>query len=278
MSNRPKAKSPSAAQKRVTTARGRTVAAQRRQATRSRTTWIVVGVAVVVLVALIVAIVVAQSGSSNKAGTVAADPTVVVGKVVAVDDSTISTVGSGSSANLPTAISAPPLTKDGKPLVLYVGAEYCPFCAAQRWAVVQALSRFGTFTGLTLTHSDPKDAYPNTPTFTFHGATYTSSVVAFEGVETQTVDHQPLDTLTSDQGALFTKYNAPPYVPASAQGAIPFIYFGGSYLLSGASYSPQTLQGMTADEVADALADPEQRGRQGHHRCGQRDHRHRSAS
>ena len=164
----------------------------------------------------------------------------VVGKVVAVDDATISTVGQGSSANLPTAISAPPLTKDGKPLVLYVGAEYCPFCAAQRWAVVQALSRFGTFTGLTLTHSDPKDSFPNTPTFTFHGATYTSSVVAFEGVETQTVDHKPLDTLTSDQEALFTKYNAPPYVPASAQGAIPFIYFGGSYVLSGRSTSAST--------------------------------------
>ena len=41
------------------------------------------------------------------------------------------------------------LTADGKPLVLYVGAEYCPYCAAERCAMVQALSRFGTFSNLT---------------------------------------------------------------------------------------------------------------------------------
>ncbi|MGZ4704637.1 MAG: DUF929 family protein [Acidimicrobiales bacterium] len=256
MSNRPRAKGPSKAQTKVTTARGRTVAAQRRQASGSRTTWIVVGVAVVVLVALIVAIVVSQSGSSNKAGTVAADPAAVAGQVAAVSDATITTVGQGTAKVLPVAISAPALTKDGKPLVVYIGAEYCPFCAAQRWAMVQALSRFGTFSDLSLTHSAGDDVYPNSPTFTFHGSTYTSSVVAFEGAETQTNDHKPLDTLTPDQEALITTYDAPPYVAAASKGSIPFIDFGGSYILSGASYSPQVLQGMTADEVAAALADP----------------------
>lgn len=256
MSNRPRTKSPSKAQTKVSTARGRTVAAQRRQASGSRTTWIVVGVALVVLVALIVAVVVSQSGSSNKAGTVAADPTAVAGQVAAVDSATITTVGQGSAKVLPVAISAPALTKDGKPLVVYIGAEYCPFCAAQRWAMVQALSRFGTFSDLSLTHSAGDDVYPNSPTFTFHGSTYTSSVVAFEGAETQTNTHKPLDTLTPDQEALITTYDAPPYVAASSKGSIPFIDFGGSYILSGASYSPQVLQGMTADEVAAALADP----------------------
>ncbi len=81
-------------------------------------------------------------------------------------------------------------------------------------------------------------------------------MVAFEGVETQTVDHKPLDTLTPDQEALITTYDAPPYVPSSSKGSIPFIDFGGSYLLSGASYSPQSLQGMTADQVSAALSDP----------------------
>ncbi len=38
-----------------------------------------------------------------------------------------------------------------------MGAEYCPFCAAQRWAMVNAFSRFGTFTGLTTTHSSSTD-------------------------------------------------------------------------------------------------------------------------
>ena len=42
--------------------------------------------------------------------------------------------------------------------------EYCPFCAAQRWAMVSALSRFGTFSGLKTIHSSSSDADPNTPT------------------------------------------------------------------------------------------------------------------
>ena len=56
------------------------------------------------------------------------------------------------------------LTQNGKPEVLYIGSEYCPFCAAQRWAMVNAFSRFGTFTGLTTTHSSSTDTDPNTPT------------------------------------------------------------------------------------------------------------------
>jgi ribosomal protein L34 len=256
LSNRPNPKKPSGVQKRATTAHGRTVAAQRRQASSNRTVWIVGGVAAVVLVALIVAVVVAQSGSSNKAGTADADPAAVASQVTGVTDATITAVGQGSVKNLPTAITAPALTKDGKPLVVYIGAEFCPFCAAQRWPMVQALSRFGTFSGLTLTHSTPDDSFPNTPTFTFHGATFTSADLAFEGVETQTVDRKPLDELTADQEALITKYDAPPYTPAGSKGSIPFIDFGGSYILSGALYSPQVLAGMTPDEVAAALSNP----------------------
>ena len=256
MSNRPNPKKSSSAQKRVTTSRGRTVAAQRRQASSNRTMWIVGGVAGVVLAALIVAIVVSQSGSSNKAGTATADPATISSQVVGVTDATITEVGQGSVTTLPTAITAPPLAADGKPLVVYIGAEYCPFCAAQRWPMVQALSRFGSFSGLTLTHSAGDDVYPNTPTFTFHGATFTSDVLSFQGVETQTVDRKPLDDLTADQKALITKYDAAPYVPAASKGSIPFIDFGGSYVSSGAMYSPQVLAGMTPDQVVAALSDP----------------------
>ena len=34
------------------------------------------------------------------------------------------------------------------PEILYMGAEYCPYCAAQRWSTIIALSRFGKFSGL----------------------------------------------------------------------------------------------------------------------------------
>jgi hypothetical protein len=32
--------------------------------------------------------------------------------------------------------------------MLYIGAEYCPYCAAERWPLVMALSKFGTFSNL----------------------------------------------------------------------------------------------------------------------------------
>ena len=78
--------------------------------------------------------------------------------------------------------AAPALTSGGKPEVLYIGAEYCPYCAAERWAVIVALSRFGTFSGLAPIRSAAKDGggnaepYPLTPTWTFAKASYTSIV------------------------------------------------------------------------------------------------------
>ena len=65
----------------------------------------------------------------------------------------------------------------GKPRVLYVGAEYCPYCAAQRWAVAAALSRFGTFADLSETASATDDIHPDTATLSFHGSSYTSEYV-----------------------------------------------------------------------------------------------------
>ncbi|HSY14714.1 MAG TPA: DUF929 family protein, partial [Jatrophihabitantaceae bacterium] len=49
-------------------------------------------------------------------------------------------------------------------------------------------------------------------------------------------------------------YDGPPYF--SQAGAIPFIDIGGRYLVSGASYDPQLLQGMTHEQIAAALSDP----------------------
>src|SRR5262249_48840261 len=116
-------------------------------------------------------------------------------------------------------LNGAPLLKDGKPLVLYLGAEYCPFCAAERWAMVVALSRFGTFSGLTITHSSSTDTYPKTPTFSFHGASYTSTYLSFDGVETRGNElsggqYPVLDVPTAEQQQIFKAQD-----PA---GSIPF--------------------------------------------------------
>ena len=75
---------------------------------------------------------------------------------------------------------------DGKPEITYVGAEYCPYSAAERWALAVALSRFGTFSHLSGTHSSSTDVYPNTQTLSFYGSSYSSPYVDFQAVEEAT--------------------------------------------------------------------------------------------
>jgi hypothetical protein len=78
--------------------------------------------------------------------------------------------------------------------------------------------------------------------------------VETEGNEVVGGSYGPLDTLSAADQRLFATYNAPPY--AASAGSIPFVDIGGRYLISGASYSPQVLQGETHRQVAAALADP----------------------
>jgi hypothetical protein len=213
----------------------------------------------VVVAALVVALVV-RTSSDGTAPPAAPAPASVVSKVTGLPASVMTAVGLGSAA-APKPLTAPPLSKDGKPLVLYIGAEYCPFCAAERWPMVIALSRFGTLADLGLTHSSGTDVYPNTPTFSFHGAGYQSPYLAFEGVELEGNElsggrYPDLDVPTPAQKAIFDTYDAPPYVAVGAAGSIPFVDLGGRYLVSGATYSPAVLAGRTADEIATQLADP----------------------
>ena len=79
-------------------------------------------------------------------------------------------------ANPLSPVAATPVHKDasGKPIVLYVGGEFCPYCAAERWSPVVALSRFGTFSNLTLLRSSSTDMFPDTRTFSFAGSHYSS--------------------------------------------------------------------------------------------------------
>jgi uncharacterized protein DUF929 len=170
-------------------------------------------------------------------------------------------IGTGSAVSYPLQVDTPPLRDGDRPTVLFMGAEYCPYCAAERWALVLALSRFGRFSGLHLTHSALDDDYPDTQTFTFHGASYRSAYVTFEAVEMTTnrrvgPNYEPLETPTPVQRTLMTTYDGPPYFAPSSTGGIPFIDFGGQYLVAGASYDPAVLHGMTSDAIAAAVSDP----------------------
>jgi hypothetical protein len=243
------------------------MAAQRRAEERRRRLLIAaaaVGAVVLVVGILIVVKLTGGSGGGSATPAASASPasSAVLSAVTSVPADTLDKVGTGKVAKLPSTLTGQPaLTDGGKPLVVYLGAEYCPFCAAQRWAVVVALSRFGTFSNLGQTYSSSSDVYPNTPTLSFHGASYTSQYLAFQGVEMESNQRQgngyaPLDTLTPQQQDLLKKYDAPPYVDANSAGAIPFIDFGNQAVISGASFDPQLLAGKTHQEIAAALSDP----------------------
>jgi hypothetical protein len=232
-----------------------------RRAERRRQALMAGGSVIAVIAIVVVFIVIKALGKPAEASGAAALSGSVASEITSVPVSTLNTVGQGDALAFNPKPIVPitggkPLTSGGKPEVLYIGAEYCPYCATERWAMTVALSRFGTFSGLHFIHSDPTDIYPNTPTLTYYQSTYTSKYVTFVPVETLTVSKQALQTPTTAQDALYKQYDSPPYVASSEKGAIPFVDFGNKYLLGGTQYNPQVLHGKTWREIANALRDP----------------------
>jgi hypothetical protein len=200
-----------------------------------------------------------STGTGN--GTTAL-PAGVLADVASVSPSTLAAIGDPSGLSLPAKITgkqAVLIASDGKPEVLYIGAEFCPFCAAERWAMVQALSRFGTFSGLSATHSSTSDEFPDTQTFSFYGSTYTSPYLDFTPVEEETNQivgggYGALQQPTAAENSLLSTFDVAPYT--SEPGSIPFVDIGNQYLIVGASYNPQILQGLSMRDIAKDLNDP----------------------
>ena len=265
-----------ASRAKVEPSRREKIAAQQaaaRRAEQRRRLLIASGSVLVVLVVVIVFVVVklnskpgTDTSSNGPTGSALA---AVVKTVTSVPASTLNAVGSGSKQVTagPQSIKGTALTENGKPEVLYIGAEYCPYCGAERWAIIVALSRFGTFTGLATIHSAAADGagnaepYPDTPTWTFLHATYSSPYLTFTPVETYTNIpdksngfYTTLETPTTAEEALLTKYDVPPLVPSGDNGAIPFLDFGNKYASAGVSYSNNVLAGLKWAQIAADLS------------------------
>ena len=218
-----------------------------------------VGVVLLVIIVLIgVKLAFTNSAASSDNQPV---PAPVLAAMEQIPAATFDTVGKGTASINPVVLPGPPLQSGGKPELLYVGAEYCPYCAVQRWSMLAALSRFGQFSGLQLMTSAPNDVYPSTPTFTFVHATYTSGYLAFASVELETNQavnghYQKLQSMTPAQAQIFQQFDAPPYVAQSAVGTIPFLDVANHYLLNGSPFSPQVLHGETWQQIAQAVQQP----------------------
>ncbi len=171
----------------------------------------------------------------------------------------LTTVPAAVWAKLATRGAVPAEVVRGKarPSLLYVGAEGCPFCAAERWPVIVALSRFGHWSGLDLMRSAPNDAsYQNIPTLSFLHSTFRSRYLTVTTKETAgrflgpSGFYPPLMKLTKVEQATFNRYDGPPYIPQKYRHSIPFLLVGGRYLWIGSAISPGLLSGRAWSAIA----------------------------
>ena len=161
----------------------------------------------------------------------------------------------------PAAANTRPLTSGGKPEILYVATEYCPYCVAQSWPLIIALSHFGQFSGLTLSRSPTFDGVAPVDGWTFYGSSYTSRYLAFAPVETYSnvlvspkdnpadrTSYRRLQSLTAAQQAAFRRLDV--------GGQTPFTDFGGRFSETGSAIIPAALAGLTWSQIAADLRRP----------------------
>jgi hypothetical protein len=201
--------------------------------------------AVIVVVGIAVGVYATQD-HTKKGNTTNVANQAVTTAVTNVPTDVTDKVGVGTGSGPSKVLTGDALTADGKPKVLYVGAEWCPYCAAERWALAESLSRFGTLTDLGQTASSPNDVDPNTPTLSFHGSKYSSDYISLTAAEIEDGDRKALDTLDAADSKLFTTIGGQSF---------PFIDIGGKYQF-GVQYDPGVLSGKTHGQIADAMSDP----------------------
>jgi len=126
----------------------------------------------------------------------------------------------------------------GKLFVFFMGAEHCPYCAAERWAIVRALSKYGQWSGLKQTMSAARDEpFLNLPTYDLIEATYTSPHIEFVSREIKDRDFKPLQKLLKTEEKIVRRYNPEKH--------IPFLLIGGRFMQLEAGFSAKIFIGHT---------------------------------
>lgn len=222
--------------------------------------WLALGVVVALLGTLLLVKVVGGTDAPHTA--LALTSSQVFGEVTGVRTSVADDVGVAS----PTVPVVPPTVVTGTllqtvvgakglalPEVLYLGTEFCSFCAAERWPLIVALSRFGSFNQLFDMQSSPVDYAPGTPTFSFDDTTYASRYLVFQPFEVQSDvlgahGYTPLMAVPTDVRRVLDRFD-----PTSTY---PFVDIANHVVVLQANLSPETFAGLTRDQIAAGLGDP----------------------
>jgi Domain of unknown function (DUF929) len=183
----------------------------------------------------------------------------VVRQVTTVPAAALTGVRPGQAAVPLQAVRTPgpPLSIGSKPAIVFISEESCPFCAAERWPLVVALSHFGIWTHLGSTRSSATDVYPNTATLSFRAARYRSTELTVRTTELTDDADRPLQAQTPLDTRLIDTYDVPPYVNSADQsGAVPSLDIANRYIMVGAQYTPRLLAGLSAAQIASQLTYP----------------------
>ncbi len=239
------------------------IAAERaaRKRAEARRRLLVAGAAVTAVLAVLAALVTVKL-TATPARPVASESqasAAVVRQVTTVPTAVIARMSPGQAITPLQAVgtSGPPLTLGGKPAIVFVSEESCPFCAAERWSVAVALSHFGTWSRLGATTSSATDVYPDNATLSFRAAVYRSTELTLRTTELADNVGRPLQAQTPLDTRLIGAFDVPPYVNSADQsGAVPFLDIANRYILAGAQYNPQVLAGLSAAQIAGQLSHP----------------------
>jgi hypothetical protein len=130
------------------------------------------------------------------------------------------------------SITGPAYFTSGKPILVSATGEYCSPCALQRWPLIMALMRFGNFTDLEyMTTSISEGDYA---TFAFAASSYQSPYVVFQPYEVKDRAGNPFQTMPANYSSANQQHGG---------SSIPFLDFGGKYVISGALLSNPGLLG-----------------------------------
>lgn len=205
---------------------------ERRRARRNRTLFKIIG-GVVAAVAIASAFVFALRSQGGSTGTVVA---------ASLGGPTNDLPGHAGGNFTPIHQT---VRSTGKPEILFVGTQFCSFCAAERWAIVKALGQFGTWTNVhRATQGGSTAGFSAVPTFDLTNSGYHSKYVAFDGKDLQDYNGNTLQTLNSEEQALWQQYDP--------QGSTPMVLVA-DHVRLGAGYSPGDIDGQSFATVQNAL-------------------------
>jgi hypothetical protein len=147
-------------------------------------------------------------------------------------------------------VSGTPWSGD-KVRVFFLGAQFCPFCAAERWALVSALERFGTLTGYAPeAHTPGMAGFRLVPTYDLRNAVYTSPYLNYSSNEIFDKDNAPLDTLDADAQAIVDRFDP--------EAKFPFLMINGQYVQFDSGFSPGLIDGLDFQTLRGQLESGEQ--------------------